>query len=203
MKSAARLVTLLGLCALPALAEGPGFGAQVGLVGPQGDLKDGVDSKVGYTAGIHICFDLGKDWRLRPRLDYLAFPERKQTYSYYDPYLDVTTQGSSSSKITGWSIGLDGQYFLAEKHQGLFLLGGIGLISWKSEGSGTIAMVGPGGTVSDSMSESQTWTKACFVAGAGYQFNRRVALEGRYVISKIGDESASANTLQVAATFRF
>lgn len=204
MKSATRLAVLLCLCSLPILAkESPRFGVQLGLVSPQGDLRDAVDSKLGVTGGIHMTFDLGNGWMLRPRVDHLAFQERSESNTYYDPYLGVTFRDSASNKITGWSFGLDAQFFPGGQPRGLYLVGGLGLISWKAEGHASMTVTGPGGTSGSSMSGSDSWSKSAFAVGAGYQFNRTFSAEGRYVISKIGDEDASANTFQAVATFRF
>jgi len=207
MKLATRLAVLLSLCALPALPalanEGPRFGLQGGFADPQGDLRTIADSKLGFTAGMHMTLDLGTGWMLRPRLDYLALPERTESDSYYDPYLEATFQDSVSARISGWSLGVDALYFPGGRPQGLYLVGGLGLVAWKVEASASASVTGPGGSESSVSSDSKTWNKTAFAVGLGYQFNRSFALEGRYVASKIGDTDASANMLQAVVTFRF
>lgn len=204
MRSATRPAVLLCLCSLPILAkESPRFGVQVGLVSPQGDLRDAVDSKLGVTGGLHMTFDLGDGWMLRPRVDHLAFQERSDSTSYYEPYLEATFRDSYSTKVTGWCFGLDAQFFPGGQPRGFYLVGGLGLISWKAEVHASMTVTGLGGTSGSSMSESDSWSKSAFALGAGYQFNRTFSAEGRYVISKIGEEDASANTFQAVATFRF
>jgi len=150
-----------------------------------------------------MTFDLGKGWMVRPRLEYMAYPERSESSSYYDPNLGATYRDSASSKITGWSMGADALYFLNNRPQGAYLLGGLGVIAWKLEGEASAWVTGPGVSEHEGFSDSQTWNKLAFTVGAGYQFNRTFGLEGRLVMSKIGDDDNTANMFQAVATFRF
>ena len=167
------LAALLCAAALPALAEAPRFGLHAGLAAPQSDLKDMVDSRVGLFLGGHVLFDLGQGLQLRPRVEYLAFPEA------YD-----------RQTVTGWSVGADALYYLkGHTRQGVYLAAGLGLMAWKAE---VDTPLGTG---------SETTHKLAVNAGAGYQFNNLFGLEGRYVVSKIWDDDAGM--FQAVATFRF
>ncbi len=171
--------------AAPALVaqEGPRFGLQAGLSLPQGDLKDAVDSKMGFSGGAHMTVGFAGGHMLRPRVDYVWFPE----YSVSMP------GASASTKISGLSAGADYLYFVEGKPQGFYLTGGLALVQWKTEVSGSF--------LGYSVSASDTTTKLGIAVGAGYQFNRTVGAEVRYQTSKA--EDITLDTLQLGLTFRF
>ena len=64
------LLPLLALVAAPAFAQDAHFGLQGGISLPQGDVKDAVDSKMGFGIGVHVAIDFKGGHVLRPRLDY-------------------------------------------------------------------------------------------------------------------------------------
>jgi opacity protein-like surface antigen len=180
------LAMLAAVLAAPALSaqEGPRFGLQAGLNIPQSDLKDAVDSKLGFNIGAHGTFDLRGGHMLRPRLDYTWFPE----YS-------VGGGGASASfKFSNISLGADYLYFVEGKPQGFYFTGGLALMHWKEEVSASI----PGYL---SYSASETTNKLGLAAGVGYQFNPTVGAEVRYLKSSAWE--GDLDMIQVGATFRF
>lgn len=173
--------TLVGsaLCA----QEGPRFGLQAGLNLPQSDLKDAVDDKVGFNLGAQVTFDLRGGHMLRPRLDYTWFPE----------YRVSDLGGSAEVKFSALSLGGDYLYFVEGKPQGFYVTGGLALVQWKVEASGSFLGIG--------FSSSETTNKLGLAAGAGYQFNKTVGAEVRYLKSSVGE--GDLDMIQVGATFRF
>ncbi|WP_243317408.1 outer membrane beta-barrel protein [Geothrix paludis] len=170
----------------PALSaqEGPRFGLQAGLNIPQSDLKDAVDSKVGFNIGAQATFDLRGGHMIRPRLDYTWFPE----YS-------VSGGGASASlKMSNISLGADYMYFVDGKPQGFYFTAGAAAMQWKMEANVSISGFGSG-------SSSETTTKLGLAAGVGYQFNKTVGAEVRYLKSSAWE--GDLDMIQVGATFRF
>lgn len=169
------LVTLLAAGA-GLSAQDARFGLQGTLAFPQGDLKDGVDSKMGYGLGVHGTFAFDQH-AIRPRLDYTLYSKR-------DLFPGFTTQVSSLN------YGVDYLYFTQAKDQGLYLIGGASAVRWniKAEGFG--------------MSESENTTKLGLSAGVGYQWNKTFGTELRYQTSSI-DQETTANNMFLSATVRF
>ncbi len=152
------------------------FGVQASLNQPQSDLKEAVDSKLGFGIGAHALVDFGSGHALRPRLDYLWYPE-------YKPAPGV------SNKVSNLSVGADYLYFVEGKAEGVYFTGGLALNRWKAETS----LLGFTG--------SETTTKLGLAAGVGYQFNKAVGAEVRYLKGKAGE--ADFDSIQVGASFRF
>lgn len=185
-----RLFTALAVAiafgAVQARAEEPRFGLQLHANIPTGDLKDAVDSKPGVGVGAHATFDLGGGHVLRPRLDAVFFPESN-------------VQGFKT-KADDLSLGTDYLYFPGAKPEGLYLTAGIALHRWKVDT--TIPAFGPYPAVSG----SQTSYRFGYSAGLGYNFNRAVGAELRFVSTKYANQTAwdsTANALQAGVTFRF
>ena len=180
------LAMLAAVLAAPALSaqEGPRFGLQAGLNIPQSDLKDAVDSKLGFNIGAQVTFDLRGGHMLRPRLDYTWFPE----YS-------VSGGGASASaKFSNISLGADYLYFVEGKPQGFYFTAGAAAIQWKMEVSVSVPGFGSGST-------SETTTKLGLAAGVGYQFNQDRRCRSRYLKSSAWE--GDLDMIQVGATFRF
>lgn len=163
--------------------EGPRFGLQAGVNIPQSDLKDAVDSKPGFTIGAHGTFDFRGGHMLRPRLDYTWFPE----YKVSDP------GGSVDVTFSSLSLGADYLYFVEGKPQGFYVTGGLALVRWKAEVNGSFLGTG--------FSSSEETTKLGLAAGVGYQFNKTVGAEVRYLKSSAWE--GDLDMIQVGATFRF
>ncbi len=162
-----------------AQAEDPRFGVQVHGNIPTGDLKDAVDSKLGLGGGAHVAFDLGRGHGIRPRLDYVFFPE--------------ATVSAIKNKVNSLSVGADYLYFLAEKPEGVYLTAGLALHHWKVDATAA------------GVSVSDTSNKPGFSIGAGYNFNSSFGAEFRYLASKYGagSKDIAANALQFGVTLRF
>ncbi|WP_243288362.1 outer membrane protein [Geothrix terrae] len=169
----------------PALSaqEGPRFGLQAGLNLPQSDLKDAVDSKVGLNIGAQVTFNPTGGHMIRPRLDYTWFPE----------YSESAFGASASMKISNFALGADYLYFVDGKPQGFYVTGGLSVVRWKMEVSASY--------LGSSASASEDTTKLGLAAGVGYQFNKTVGAEVRYLKSRAWD--ADMDIIQVGATFRF
>ncbi len=152
------------------------FGVQAHVTAPQGDLKDLVDSKLGLGIGAHVTLDLAGGMHvLRPRLDYTMYPKAN--------FFGV------SNKVNSLGAGVDYLFFVDGKQQGVYFTAGLGVTRWDYEWNNGV------GSVSD------TSTKATYAVGMGFNFNQTFGAELRYNSSHIGN--ATANGIQVGATFRF
>lgn len=157
------------------------YGVQVHLSSPTGDLKDAVDSKPGIGLGGHMTVDFGQGHVLRPRLDYVAFP-------------DATVFDGVKNQVSELSLGAD-YLFRIEEIQGLYVLGGLSANRWKFDSE----VVGLG-------SFSTSSTKLGYALGTGFSFNENVSAEVRFAVTKFNSRTVSnqnANALQVAVLYRF
>ncbi len=172
--------------AAPALTaqEAVRFGVQVGLNQPQTDLKNAVDSKVGYNLGAQVTFDLRGGHMLRPRLDYTWFPE----------YTESFAGDSISTKFTRTSLGVDYLYFVDGKPQGFYVTAGIAAVQWKVDVNYSLFGFGGG-------SDSETTNKLGLAAGIGYQFNKNVGADLRIVKGKAWE--GDVDMVQLGVNFRF
>ncbi|MBP1773700.1 MAG: outer membrane protein beta-barrel domain [Holophagaceae bacterium] len=164
--------------------EGPRFGLQAGINLPQSDLKDAVDSKVGFNLGAQVTFDLRGGHMLRPRLDYTWFPEYTETFA----------GDSIGTTFTRTSLGVDYLYFVEGKPQGFYLTGGIAAVQWKVDVNVTLGGFGSG-------SDSETTNKLALAAGAGYQFNKTVGADLRYIKGKAWE--GDLDLIQAGVNVRF
>lgn len=183
------VVTALFLSSIPTRAEEPRFGVQVHGNAPTGTLKDVVGNKLGLGGGVHMTFDLGQGHLLRPRVDFMAFPEASLASGFAETH----------NKVQDLSAGVDYLYFLDGKPEGLYLTAGLALHRWKVDSS----TPGMGWSMSD------TSRKAGFAVGLGYNFNASVGGELRFT-SSVSPDSNQGNTpfrtgtaIQAGITFRF
>lgn len=85
---------------------------------PQGDLRDSVEGKYGYGAGVHLSVGIHPGMALVPRLDWTLHKSLHE-HGYEDT-------------ITELSLGSDLNYFLGGKTGvGFYLQGGLGYASGK------------------------------------------------------------------------
>lgn len=187
------LLVLLGSTAT-LQAQDVRYGLQVHGDIPSGDLKDAADNKAGFGGGAHMTVDLGDGHRLRPRLDYVAYPEPKDVASLgYSP--------NAKSKVTDASLGLDYIYDFGGKEGGFYLTAGLALHRFKAEYSYPVQI----GNITGSETATSTSSKVGAAAGAGFNFNPNFAVEARYVATKFqqGSEDRTAGAVQVSALYRF
>ncbi len=169
-------LAILATAALALKAESPRYGVQ-GLVNvPLGDLKDYTDSKPGPGVGIHGTFDLGDGHMVRPRLDYIVYPE--------------ASFASVKQNASNLSLGGDYLYFIAGKPEGLYLTAGLSVIRWSFETKDAVTRV------------SSNTTKVGLAFGAGYQWNATLGTEARWLHSQVAS-GFTADALQAGVTIRF
>jgi hypothetical protein len=162
------------------MAQDARFGVQVQVSIPQGDLKDLVDSKLGLGAGVHGTFAFDQH-AIRPRLDYVFYPEAEVT----------STSVSAKNKVSSLSLGADYLYFVDAKDNGIYFTGGLSAIRWNTD----ITLKGMNTVSADT-------TKLGVAVGLGYQWNKSVGTEIRYITSSLSS-NVSANSINLGATFRF
>ncbi len=167
------------------------YGLQVHGNLPMGDLKEAADSKAGFGGGAHMTIDFGEGHLLRPRLDYVVYPENKAFGS----------SANASSKVSDASLGFDYIYDFGGKDGGFYLTAGLAWHRWKAEYDFAV----PGGGITVSGRSTSTSNKVGAAAGAGFNFNPSFGVEARYVATKFkqGDEDRTAGSVQVAALYRF
>ncbi len=170
------------------------FGLQANGNAPLGDLKDAVDSKPGLGIGAHLTWNLGGGHVIRPRVDYLFFPENSAYAA-----ADYGVSASGKYKVNDLSGGVDYLYFLEGKDEGFYLTAGLSVNRWKVDYDYTVRI----GNVTSSASASDTTTKGGFAVGAGWNFNRSFGAEVRFTSTKFGKGDGSANAVQAGVTFRF
>ena len=176
-------VTILAFLAASALslqAEAPRYGVQGSANIPLGELKTYVDNKPGPGFGVHGTFDLGDGHMLRPRFDYIVFPEASLS----------TASSTVTQNASNLSLGGDYLYFIAGKPEGLYLTVGLSAVRWSFEQKDAATKV-----TSDT-------TKLGGAAGVGYQWNATVGTELRWLHSRVAPEF-KADSLQAGVTVRF
>lgn len=172
------------------------YGLQIHGNMPSGDLKEASDSKVGIGGGAHMTIDFGDGHVLRPRLDYVVYPEN-QSFS------QVVSNASATGKFHAKdaSLGLDYFYDFGGKDGGFYLTAGVAWHHWLTDYdySYTVNSVPVSGT------SSTNSNKAGAAAGAGFNFNPEFGVEARYVATKFrqGTTDKNAGALQLTALYRF
>ena len=138
---------------------------------------------MGFGLGAHMTLDLKGGHMIRPRLDATWYPKFSTGDSTF----------GGSTKFSNVSLGADYLYFVEGKPEGLYFTGGLSAVRWKAEADVTLF-----GTT---MSDSESTTKLGLAAGLGYQFNKTVGAELRYLKGKAWDGDLDA--IQAGVTFRF
>ena len=184
MKRLLRVLAPLALVAAPLAAQDAHFGIQAGVNIPQSDLKDFVDSKLGFTLGANVAVDLGSGHVIRPRADYGFY-----SASVSDPLF------TSDNKAKTLFVGADYLYFPAQRMEGFYVTAGLGYQNTKLEVST------PFGDTSDSKG-AFAWA-----VGGGWQITDLVGAELRYTSSHPKFDGASeafkADALNLGVTFKF
>jgi hypothetical protein len=172
------------------------YGLQVHGNLPMGDLKNAADSKVGFGGGAHMTIDFGDGHSLRPRLDYVVYPENK---AFTDAAFGSSAYGKS--KVSDASLGFDYIYDFGGKDGGFYLTAGLAWHRWKAQYDYAVKV----GNITVSDSSSSTSSKVGAAAGAGFNFNPTFGVEARYVATKFqqGTADRTAGAVQVAALYRF
>ena len=178
MKRMLRVIAPLALVAAPMAAQDARFAVQAGVNIPQSDLKDFVDSKLGFTAGVSVPVDLGSGHVIRPRADYDSYSS-----SFSDPAF------GGDHKVKALFVGADYLYFPAQKMEQFYVTAGLGAQNTKVEG--------------DNGSDNKT--ALAWAAGAGWQFTDNLGAEVRYVSShpKFDADKFKADAINLALTFKF
>ena len=177
MKRLLLVLAPLALAAAPLAAQDAHFGVQAGVNIPQSDLKDFVDSKLGFTVGANATVDLGSGHVIRPRVDYGSYSS-----SFSDPAF------GGDHKVKAISVGADYMYFPAQRMEGFYATAGIGAQNTKVEG--------------DAGSDNKT--AFAWAVGGGWQFSDLLGAELRYTSSHPNfGQTFKADAINAAVTFKF
>lgn len=150
---------------------------QVTLNQPTQDLSKALDAKLGWGIGIHGLHRHGFHHTGRTRLDWNVWGQGPAVNG-------VKTQTSN------YQLAFDHLYHFEDRDQGAYIVGGLGAVRWFTERQSALATT-----------TSHT-TKLGITAGAGYQFNRNLGLEGRVLVSSV-DKAYDSSVLQAAVVFKF
>lgn len=180
------LAWALGAGITPVCAESPRLGVQIHGNVPTGGFSDTVDDQIGLGGGLHMTFDLGRGHMLRPRADYLAFPEASRDFGTVQIH----------RKVSAVSAGLDYLYFFKKKPDGFYLTGGLSMNRWTVK-------------TNEYIDQTDRSNKLGFSMGVGYNFNSSLGAEVRYTNSS-SYASNNAHTpfrtsyaIQTGVTWRF
>ena len=158
------------------LAEETRYGLQAHADLPLGDLKTFADSHRGLGFGVHQTIDFLDGNMVRPRLDYIRFPEAT-----------LTTGRQSASSL---SLGADYLYFFEGKPEHFYLTLGLAAMRWSL------------GTKTASLDSPHDTTRVSTAFGFGYQWSAALGTELRLTNSKVSS-TFKGNTLQAGVTLRF
>jgi opacity protein-like surface antigen len=162
------LITLLVAAGSIAQAQDFKFGILGAISLPQSDLKDFVDSKMGFGIGLNGAFDLKNGHVLEPRVDYLTHKGSED--DFYGHKADSTTARQLYA-------GVDYNYYVSGKaFQGFYLDAGLGFTQVWAEAT------------NDASGYSASTSKGTFylALGGGYAFTPNAAIEVRYLSNSWG-----------------
>lgn len=151
--------------------------AQVTVNQPAQDLKTALDGKQGYGIGIHGLKRQGFHHTSRTRFDW-------NVWGQGNPVNGVKTT------ISNYTLAFDHLYHFADRDQGPYLVGGLGVVRWFTEQQTAL------GSVRDHT------TKLGVTGGAGWQFSRNFGVEARVLVSSI-NKTYDSSVLQGAFVFKF
>jgi len=178
------------------------FGAGAHIVNPDGDIKDA--AKMGFGLSVFGEMGLDKNMALRGRVDYNMFG--KKTESFFSGGFGYSSEESMTAK----TVFVDYIYSANSCDQGLYVFGGLGLVSATLKAKATFTFPDPysdGGSVSGSDSDSRSGSNFGYTVGLGYNFTSNLGAEASIVRSNIkfedGDEAFGCNWLQVSFKYRF
>lgn len=172
--SVALCVLALGL---PMAAKTFDIQGQVTLNQPTQDLSTALDSKLGLGLGIHWLQHHGFQHTSRTRLDWNVWGQGPAV-------------GGVKTQVSNYHLAFDHLYHFDDRDKGAYLVGGVGAVRWFTERE-----------TASATSRSHT-TKLGVTAGAGYQFNRNLGLEGRVLVSGV-DKTFDSTVVQAAFVFKF
>jgi len=169
------------------------FGAGVQLVSPSGDIADTVvgPAKMGFGLSVFGEMNLNPNMALRGRIDYNAFGEGE------DRGVKVN--------IATTTVFVDYIYAIDSVNEGLYLFGGLGMVSTDVEWSA-------GGVTADwkDISGGGDSGGLGFTIGAGFNFNKNfggevslVQASGNLTVGGGSSKTYDSNWLQIAVKYRF
>ena len=177
------------------------YGVQIQWNIPMDDLKTFVDNRAGFGGGAHATIDFGGGNVLRPRLDYVVYPENA---NFLQPVFGAGATGKA--KASHAALGIEYIYnFSGKADEGFYVSAGIGWHRWKADYDYVVKT----GQVTVSNNATATSDRVGFSGGLGYNFNRNIGLEVRYLATKFeqgnGKQTVelTAGQVQVAALYRF
>ena len=190
-----RLITALTLLLATSISPLAGqevrYGLQGTLSSPTGDLKDTTDH-LGFGAGLFADFSLGGGHVIRPRFDYVYYPEKSESFRESGFNAEVKWSVNSAA------LGADYLYYVEGRPQGFHVLVGLGAMHYEIRAKSSTSF---GGTSYSDVFRDKTETKLSYALGFGYDFSKNWGFNLRYTSLKIEDVNLSA--FNAGLTYRF
>ena len=178
------------------------FGLQATVSKPQGDLGNttSLDGKLGYGIGLQVPVDLKGGLVIVPRLDYVSYKRNASETTHY-PVVDLTL--NTDLKASLLYVGADINYYTNKGNTGLYLLCGLGYSSGKFETTITGQMANEyGNIINANISDSTTASSFYLAAGLGFNFNKNIGAEIRYIgINKYSKNKSDMSSPSLNASF--
>jgi len=170
------------------------LGIQAGFAIPAGDdLRITTGSALNPALGIHLTWEVGESYVLRPRLDLWRFTRGYQQALTPQPQ-EIRT------KVSAWALGGD-YLFRPGGYRGRWTVGaGLYLIRWSVESTNQLSF-GEAGVAR--AAGTSRWTRVGFGPVATYRLSAHVEAEARFVFSRYGYEDLVANLGTVGFLYRF
>lgn len=185
----------LGACCLPALAQGPGFGVQGGVVLAKSyDLRKTTGDGLPLTLGIH--YDLPFHGRLlvRPRIEYWLFPRGLESTTG-----SPLSQGMET-RVRALAYGGDCLYRLPGTARSLAAGVGLYLIRWSVNSQDWLSD-NAGDTAATS--GKSHWNRQGLSVLANWRLTPRLEAEVRMMRSHYGYENLRADVLLGGVSWHF
>jgi len=155
------------------------FGAYVQVNAPLKELKTALDQRTGFGIGVQWTHAHGDYNASRTRLEYNVFPEGR-------PVGEAGTRTYAKSYL----MSFDHLFRMNSGPTNVYLVAGMGGVRW----------------VMDQTTANQTHslhtTKLALAGGIGFQFQNRIHLETRYVVSGVS-KTFDSNMVQASMGWRF
>ena len=180
------------------------LGLQVGAGSPLGEFGAWTGDHPGYALGLQQMINEGEGNILRTRLDYFGGMKGQATRTLPSPE-GIVRVGLENS-FTVVSLGFESMYWVqGDIKQGLYLFGGLGGASTRLVSAVQGNADGGGANWPASGTLASTSNKFFYAFGFGWQYNRNMGAEVRYLASRWSNSEyyLRVDYLTAALTLRF
>lgn len=189
---------VIGLLAMPALAQSPNFGVQAILSTPSAGLQDRASSG-GYGGALTFDWPLAGGHVLRPRIDYVEYRDKATTTTSISSSSSTTIHSLYSVKSTGF--GLDYLFYPSGEPKGWHVDVGVEEMRYAIKVSGTVTFSSVTTSTTAFTGPDTSSSKLGYGLGTGYDFARHWSLGLRFTSTKIG--SLKFDAFNTSIGYRF